>query len=397
MPKRKIVTINDNAENNKSVTAFTQRKRKEVTQNLDEQSKENIIDLCESEDSDSHSNVNNNNININTDANETRRKEHLKRKIITGDESSSTSSFSKKTKARRSESKVEEVVKSKSPKTPKYSVFCDLDGVLVDFEHGVMKLFNNRYKSVDVIPPNILWSRISSCKDFFSTLPWTKDGLELWQVLLFHFQENPSMFSRLHILTGCPRNQSSRFQKFDWCQRHLNLYDTTKNKNANSRHSFSTSSTLSSSNPISESSCEKESTPLSSFGKVKFVHVDKAAKKCMHQIVYHSANTAGMQSITSMFQRKQKSNTSNLKSSTSSSSSSSTKHTLKKKEAKQIDVITCWSRNKHYESKKNHVLIDDRISLKDAWISKGGIFIHHTSTKDTIQQMIKLGIIHDSL
>ena len=40
----------------------------------------------------------------------------------------------------------------------------------------------------------------------------------------------------------------------------------------------------------------------------------------------------------------------------------------------------------------NHILIDDRKSNIDQWISQGGIGILHTSAADTIQQLKKLGI-----
>jgi hypothetical protein len=58
-----------------------------------------------------------------------------------------------------------------------------------------------------------------------------------------------------------------------------------------------------------------------------------------------------------------------------------------------VNVITCWSRNKHYESKKNHVLIDDRMSLREAWEGNGGIFVHHTSAERTLQILKEKGII----
>ena len=40
----------------------------------------------------------------------------------------------------------------------------------------------------------------------------------------------------------------------------------------------------------------------------------------------------------------------------------------------------------------NHILIDDRKSNIDQWISQGGIGILHTSAADTIQQLKKLGL-----
>merc|ERR1712192_89653 len=57
-PKRKIVIIDNDAENGESTTAFTQRKRKVVTKNLDDQNEEGIIDLCGSNDSDNDGNSN---------------------------------------------------------------------------------------------------------------------------------------------------------------------------------------------------------------------------------------------------------------------------------------------------------------------------------------------------
>ena len=58
-----------------------------------------------------------------------------------------------------------------------------------------------------------------------------------------------------------------------------------------------------------------------------------------------------------------------------------------------VNVITCWSRNKHCESKKNHVLIDDRVSLREAWEDNGGIFVHHTSAERTLEVLRERGIL----
>lgn len=59
------------------------------------------------------------------------------------------------------------------------------------------------------------------------------------------------------------------------------------------------------------------------------------------------------------------------------------------------NVITCWSRNKHQESRAFAVLIDDRESLAEDWTKNGGIFIHHTSTQDTLVQLKKQGILEE--
>jgi hypothetical protein len=91
-----------------------------------------------------------------------------------------------------------------------------------------------------------------------------------------------------------------------------------------------------------------------------FNHVDMAGKKNSHELV-------------SGRKRKQDSNNNTV-----------------------VNVITCWSRNKHYESKNNHVLIDDRLSLREDWENNGGIFIHHTSSEKTIQALRERGIISSS-
>ena len=39
------------------------------------------------------------------------------------------------------------------------------------------------------------------------------------------------------------------------------------------------------------------------------------------------------------------------------------------------------------------VTIDDTQKLKSYWVKKGGIFVHHTNTKNTLKQLQKLGII----
>ena len=41
------------------------------------------------------------------------------------------------------------------------------------------------------------------------------------------------------------------------------------------------------------------------------------------------------------------------------------------------------------------VLIDDRAKLGRDWEARGGIFIHHTDTKRTLQQLKDLGILSE--
>lgn len=93
---------------------------------------------------------------------------------------------------------------------PKHIIFCDLDGVLADFEQGVKSLFK---KNPEELEPHLMWNIINKSDNFFETLPWMPKGRELW-----------SQISQYHpiILTGIPMGKNSAVeQKIRWCQREL--------------------------------------------------------------------------------------------------------------------------------------------------------------------------------
>ena len=106
----------------------------------------------------------------------------------------------------------------------KLVVFCDLDGVLADFEQGVKNRFK---KPIDEIKPPLMWGVINKSSTFFETLPWMPKGKELWEQIK---QYQPI------ILTGVPRGSAtSAEQKIRWCQRELGpdiqvITCTTKDK-----------------------------------------------------------------------------------------------------------------------------------------------------------------------
>lgn len=92
----------------------------------------------------------------------------------------------------------------------KHIIFCDLDGVLADFEQGVRNKFN---KNIDELKPSLMWGVINKSKTFFETLLWMPKGRELWSQIEKY---NPV------ILTSVPNgSKTAAEQKIRWCQREL--------------------------------------------------------------------------------------------------------------------------------------------------------------------------------
>jgi 5'(3')-deoxyribonucleotidase len=92
---------------------------------------------------------------------------------------------------------------------PSKIIFCDLDGVLADFEQGV---FSRLKKRPDQLKPGLMWGVINKSNTFFETLPWMPRGRELWEQIK---QYDPI------ILTGTPRSSTAAEQKRKWCAREL--------------------------------------------------------------------------------------------------------------------------------------------------------------------------------
>jgi hypothetical protein len=133
------------------------------------------------------------------------------------------SSFFQPAKKRRASSSLGDQHHSheKVSKKEKYTLFCDLDGVLVDFDAGVRKMFG---KPAHQVPPNRLWPAIHKSTHFFRDLPWMIDGEELWEAL----RKSPYT---VNILTGVSMRGAIVQDKYEWCQRELcvetNLVDFT--------------------------------------------------------------------------------------------------------------------------------------------------------------------------
>lgn len=93
-----------------------------------------------------------------------------------------------------------------------YKIYCDLDGVLVDFIKGYYDLtgidisgFHRNDKK--------FWDPLTKAGyKFWINLEWTKDGKELWNYIKKY---NPE------LLSAPSRDDSSRVGKKDWVKREL--------------------------------------------------------------------------------------------------------------------------------------------------------------------------------
>ncbi|ADN02297.1 hypothetical protein [Spirochaeta thermophila] len=90
-----------------------------------------------------------------------------------------------------------------------YRIFVDLDGVLVDFEKGVLEATGKR---VDEQSPSEMWAVLARTPEFYARLDWLPDGRKLWEFLR---PFKPT------ILTGLPLGRWAAPQKRTWCRIHL--------------------------------------------------------------------------------------------------------------------------------------------------------------------------------
>jgi phosphopantetheine adenylyltransferase len=101
----------------------------------------------------------------------------------------------------------EEDVKEKAD----YKVYCDMDGVLVDFEKGYKEL-TGKDASYSTNPEEF-WAPITKAgASFWIKLPWMPDGKQLWDYINPY---NPS------LLSAPSREESSKIGKFTWVKRNM--------------------------------------------------------------------------------------------------------------------------------------------------------------------------------
>jgi hypothetical protein len=104
----------------------------------------------------------------------------------------------------------------------KYIIFCDMDGVLVDFDKGYEDLTGLHTKHADVQDSNDFWNKFKSSLteknmeeyDYWANLEWMSDGQELWNYIK---QYNP------YVLTAPSRDPGSKLGKKEWVLRLDNM------------------------------------------------------------------------------------------------------------------------------------------------------------------------------
>jgi predicted kinase len=95
-----------------------------------------------------------------------------------------------------------------------YKLYCDMDGVIVDFEHGYNRLtgrdapgFSSPYDK------NEFWDAITKAgAEFWADLEWMSDGQQLWDYIK---QYNPK------LLTAPSMDPSSKEGKLQWIEKHI--------------------------------------------------------------------------------------------------------------------------------------------------------------------------------
>jgi hypothetical protein len=101
---------------------------------------------------------------------------------------------------------------------PKYTIFCDMDGVLVDFDKGYEDLTGKHTKHSDLQDRNEFWGLLArSLKekglteyDYWVNLEWMPDGQTLWNYIKGY---NP------YILTAPSMDPGSKQGKTEWVAR----------------------------------------------------------------------------------------------------------------------------------------------------------------------------------
>lgn len=97
-------------------------------------------------------------------------------------------------------------------KENKYKIYCDMDGVLTNFNDAYFKLTGVDLDGRHLNDKNF-WDPINNAGyDFWVNMDWMPDGKDLWNVISKH---KPT------LLSAPSRSNDSRVGKFDWVEREI--------------------------------------------------------------------------------------------------------------------------------------------------------------------------------
>ena len=107
-----------------------------------------------------------------------------------------------------------------------YTIYCDMDGVLVDFEKGYRELTGTYSK--DHPDNNAFWQPISDAgASYWANLDWMPDGKQLWDYIKDY---NPYVLTAPSVNMDIPfedrykiENNESMQGKTEWVQRLPNM------------------------------------------------------------------------------------------------------------------------------------------------------------------------------
>jgi hypothetical protein len=91
-------------------------------------------------------------------------------------------------------------------------IFCDLDGVLADFDTGMATRCKKSVKYIKSLPQKSMWFLMNKYPDIFADLPLMPEANYLWKTLLPY---------KPVILSGCPKSKISQESKIKWCSANL--------------------------------------------------------------------------------------------------------------------------------------------------------------------------------
>lgn len=98
-------------------------------------------------------------------------------------------------------------------------IYVDLDGVLADFDHAASRIFGMPPREFEELKgAAVFWKRLAAAAGFYRLLPWTADGIELWNSLV----ESAAPAAPI-VLTGLPLGDWAETDKRAWCARELGV------------------------------------------------------------------------------------------------------------------------------------------------------------------------------